>query len=477
MDAGGRARIMPWLRRAPPEDPESMAARKHPTQRSADPARSDPPAEPEARAEIRLRRLIPDASRRKRTLGVLAAGDFEWFLERERNLADRGNRVFSLLVVRPVRADPAELQKLARILSGQLRVTDLVGHVDGGALAMLLADTRSEGALVVAAAVDRAVSKLGIQVESTIFVYPCVDQERSEAGEAGDGEAGDGEAGDGEASEGEAGEGEPPADDADSGNGMHGRAGGNGATHSGNGAPGAGNGAAHPRNGAPRRSRRTGTHAVATPAWPMRDLWTRLSQPLPAWKRSLDLLLAGLGLVLLFPFLVIVAIAIRLDSPGPIFFTQKRAGRAAKPFTLYKFRSMVSDAERLRPVLEPLNEQSGPVFKIRHDPRITRVGRWMRRWSIDELPQLWNVLKGDMSLVGPRSPTFEELSEYESWQRRRLHVTGGITCIWQVSGRSQIGFREWMRMDMAYVSGHSLWLDLKLLARTIVAVITGRGAY
>jgi lipopolysaccharide/colanic/teichoic acid biosynthesis glycosyltransferase len=199
--------------------------------------------------------------------------------------------------------------------------------------------------------------------------------------------------------------------------------------------------------------------------------------PLPWWKRTLDVVLSGLAMLVLLPFFVVVAIAIRLDTPGPIFFTQKRAGRGAMPFALYKFRSMIVGAERLQPSLRPLNEQSGPVFKIRHDPRITRVGRWLRRWSLDELPQLWNVFKGDISLVGPRSPTFEEVSEYERWQRRRLDVQGGITCIWQVSGRSEIGFREWMRMDMAYVSRRSFWLDVELMLRTIWAIVTGRGAY
>jgi lipopolysaccharide/colanic/teichoic acid biosynthesis glycosyltransferase len=181
--------------------------------------------------------------------------------------------------------------------------------------------------------------------------------------------------------------------------------------------------------------------------------------------------------VALSPLLLGVALAIKLDSPGPIIFRQTRAGRGALPFYFYKFRSIHADAEARRAELAALNEQEGPNFKMRHAPRVTRVGRFLRRWIIDELPQLWNILRGDLSLVGPRSPTFDEVAKYERWQRRRLSVTGGVTCIWQVSGRSQIGFREWMRMDLRYVRARGLWLDLCLLAKTLPAVLSCKGAY
>ena len=366
----------------------------------------------------------PDALRRLQHPALLPEDDFEWFIERERSLADRGSRQFSLLVVRFVDPTADELEQLVAILMDRLRTTDLVGRLKGGALGMLLADTLPDGAMVVAASVDNAVTKLGLRVESSIYVYPTVDEDRPA----------------------------PPKE--------RGPPSGNGSA----------NGNGHADGPAP-------ADAAAHAPWPMHDLWTRMSVPLPLWKRTVDVVLSGLALLLLLPVYVGVAIAIRLDSPGPVFFRQKRVGRAARPFMLYKFRSMVEGAERMQPAMRPLNEQSGPVFKIRMDPRVTRVGRWLRRWSLDELPQLWNVLKGDLSLVGPRSPTFEEVSEYERWQRRRLDIQGGITCIWQVSGRSEVGFREWMRMDMAYVSRRSFWLDLKLLVRTLVAVVTGRGAY
>jgi len=221
-----------------------------------------------------------------------------------------------------------------------------------------------------------------------------------------------------------------------------------------------------PRNGSPLRMA----------AWSLEDLWPRLSAPTPRWKRALDVLVASLALLCLSPLFALIALAIRFDSAGPAIFRQQRAGRGGRPFVFYKFRSMVVGAESERAALAERNEQSGPIFKMHDDPRVTRVGRLLRRWSVDELPQLWNVLKGDISLVGPRSPTFDEVSKYERWQRRRLSVIGGITCIWQVSGRSQIPFRDWMRLDMRYVAARSLWCDLRLLVLTLPAVISGRGA-
>jgi len=200
-------------------------------------------------------------------------------------------------------------------------------------------------------------------------------------------------------------------------------------------------------------------------------LWPHLNVATPPWKRALDILVSALALLFLSPLFALIALAIRLDSAGPVIFRQQRAGRGARPFVFYKFRSMVAGAEGERAALAAQNEQSGPVFKMHEDPRVTRVGRQLRRWSIDELPQLWNVLVGDISLVGPRSPTFDEVSEYERWQRRRLSVVGGITCIWQMSGRSQIPFRDWMRLDC-----RNLWFDLRLLVLTLPAVISGRGA-
>jgi len=195
-----------------------------------------------------------------------------------------------------------------------------------------------------------------------------------------------------------------------------------------------------------------------------------------ALKRLFDILASAVALWLLSPVFPLVALAIKLSSRGPICFKQVRVGLNGKPFHMLKFRSMVADAERLRETLESHNEQCGPVFKIKRDPRITAVGRWMRRYSIDELPQLINVLRGEMSVVGPRPPVPSEVVQYEPWQRRRLSVRPGLTCIWQVSGRNQISFEQWMYMDLEYIDHWSLIRDFNLIFRTVPAVMTGRGA-
>jgi exopolysaccharide biosynthesis polyprenyl glycosylphosphotransferase len=194
-------------------------------------------------------------------------------------------------------------------------------------------------------------------------------------------------------------------------------------------------------------------------------------------KRPLDVLTSLLGLVVLSPLFLTLAVLIRLDSRGPIFFKQVRVGKDGREFAFYKFRSMVQDAEALKTKLMHLNELEGPVFKISDDPRITSIGRMLRRTSLDELPQLLNVLKGDMSLVGPRPPLPAEVAKYESWQRQKLSVLPGITCLWQISGRNHIGFTEWMRLDIEYIRRQSFGLDMKILLRTLPAVLLRKGAY
>jgi lipopolysaccharide/colanic/teichoic acid biosynthesis glycosyltransferase len=197
---------------------------------------------------------------------------------------------------------------------------------------------------------------------------------------------------------------------------------------------------------------------------------------LPWWKRSLDVLLSAVALVLLSPLLAVIALAVKLTSPGPVFFKQLRSGLGDRPFMMLKFRSMTRDAERHREELAALNEQDGPAFKIRNDPRVTPLGWLLRRTSLDELPQLWNVLRGEMSLVGPRPLPCHETRQCAPWHRQRLQVTPGLTCIWQVYGRSRVGFDEWMRMDIRYTRSQSLWADVKLLLKTIPAVLSCKGA-
>lgn len=194
-------------------------------------------------------------------------------------------------------------------------------------------------------------------------------------------------------------------------------------------------------------------------------------------KRALDIAVASVALVLLAPLMLAIALAIKLDSPGPVLFRQVRVGRGGKPFWFFKFRSMVKNAEQMKGQLVAKNEvRGGPAFKMRNDPRITRVGRFLRRYSLDELPQLIHVLHGEMSLVGPRPPLPPEVANYGTWEKRRLSVTPGLTCLWQISGRSDIGFREWVELDHIYIDTMSFWTDLKILLFTVPAVISGKGA-
>jgi exopolysaccharide biosynthesis polyprenyl glycosylphosphotransferase len=196
-----------------------------------------------------------------------------------------------------------------------------------------------------------------------------------------------------------------------------------------------------------------------------------------AAKRALDIAISMMLLVLTGPVIAIAALAIRLSSPGSIVFRQKRIGLNGRSFTLYKFRTMIEDAHARREEVAHLNAMNGPVFKAKDDPRVTPVGRWLRRFSLDELPQLWNVLKGDMSLVGPRPPIPEEVASYHRWHRRRLSMKPGLTCLWQISGRNEIAdFDRWMQLDLQYIDNWSPSLDLKILLRTIPAVLSGKGA-
>ena len=193
-------------------------------------------------------------------------------------------------------------------------------------------------------------------------------------------------------------------------------------------------------------------------------------------KRALDLALASAVLIAAAPLLLLIAALVRLTSPGPAIYRQLRCGLNGRKFQLYKFRSMYRDAEQMRQSVEHLNEMDGPVFKSSRDPRVTSVGRFLRKTSLDELPQLLNILKGDMSFVGPRPPLPDEVARYEKWQRRRLRMKPGLTCLWALAGRNQLNFAQWMQLDMEYIDNWSLALDFKILLRTIPRVLSGRGA-
>ena len=211
------------------------------------------------------------------------------------------------------------------------------------------------------------------------------------------------------------------------------------------------------------------------------SLLTLYTGPLDGWpvfaKRALDFVLSLSTIIILSPLFIVTAILVKLSSPGPVFFNQERLGLNKRRFHIVKFRTMIPNAEQMLAELERLNEVSGPVFKIKNDPRLTSIGKFLRKTSIDELPQLFNVLKGDMSLVGPRPLPVRDYEGFDQdWHRRRFSIRPGITCLWQVNGRSSVPFEKWMELDMRYIDEWSLWLDLKILAGTIPAVLRGSGA-
>ncbi len=195
------------------------------------------------------------------------------------------------------------------------------------------------------------------------------------------------------------------------------------------------------------------------------------------FKRIFDIIFSAIGLIVLSPLMLIVAIIIKIDSSGPVLFKQNRVGKGGTIFMMYKFRSMCTDAEIQLDKLKKHNQKDGPVFKIFNDPRVTRFGRIIRRTSIDELPQLVNILKGDMSFVGPRPPIPYEVSQYNDYQLQRITVKPGLTCYWQIGGRSNLSFDDWIELDIKYIHERSFWTDLKILLRTLPAVLRRDGAY
>lgn len=197
-----------------------------------------------------------------------------------------------------------------------------------------------------------------------------------------------------------------------------------------------------------------------------------------ALKRFLDLLVSGTALLMFSPVLLLVALLVYLDDPGPVFYTQTRVGQDGRLFPFYKFRSMRVGADKMKDQLIQQNEsKDGVIFKMKNDPRITRVGKYLRRFSVDEAPQILNVFLGDLSIVGPRPPVPREVALYTLEDRKRLHVKPGLTCFWQIQGRSEIPFKEQVRLDLQYISSQGLWMDLWIIIKTVPAVLLGRGAY
>jgi lipopolysaccharide/colanic/teichoic acid biosynthesis glycosyltransferase len=380
---------------------------------------------------------------------ALTPAEQMWMLlERYRSRSDRYGQGFSVAVFRSDGSKWA-VRRMARLIAGRARLSDEVGWLEGCSVCVILPDTQAAGAMCFASAVVRLVSRRCPKPQFTLYTYPS--DALPDAADRDDRENGDGTS---------------PHGDSKKKNGHNGHAFGRALSHAN------GNGQ---RSLKPVTARQT-LEASPSPAGAVEPLDPLFVRRLPWWKRMLDIAGSAVLLVLTFPIIAAAAIAVRLGSSGPILFCQRRAGLGGKPFTIYKFRTMKLGAESEMPKLRPLSEQDGPAFKLSNDPRLTGVGAFLRKTSIDELPQLWNVLKGEMSLVGPRPLPLDESAQCTAWQRRRLEVTPGLTCVWQVKGRSRVTFEQWARMDVGYLTRRTLAGDLKLLLQTIPAVLLRRGA-
>jgi lipopolysaccharide/colanic/teichoic acid biosynthesis glycosyltransferase/GGDEF domain-containing protein len=426
-------------------------------------SRANPPAPSSPRVQHRragelAAPSLPGIAEHRSLHHVYGRRQMAFVLQRERARADRHHRSFALLLLMVDHRDPLAgpdrtMLRLAKAALKLARSTDEVGCLDSNTLAIVLPDTSANGA----ANLHRRLLHIvhghwrwrGAHLSAEVHSYP---EETAHAN--GNGNA--------------------------NGNG-HANGNGNGNGHS------------LDLNDAFKLSTRNSKSPAARNLMPfvikgMADelgrgevpasgkLHLMFASPLPWWKRAIDLVFASLLLMVLTPLLLVIAMLIKLTSRGPVVFTQRRAGLAGRPFTIYKFRTMRSDAEVLKAQLKAMSEQDGPAFKIHRDPRITRIGKILRETSLDELPQLWNVIKGDMSLVGPRPLPVDEQDECALWQRRRLDVTPGLTCIWQVEGRSRVTFDEWVRMDLKYIRKRRLTHDLAILFKTIPAVLLRKGA-
>ncbi|QDV73370.1 sugar transferase [Botrimarina mediterranea] len=344
---------------------------------------------------------------------LLSPERFDLAASAERMRVDRNQSVISLLVIEPsaTRNSPRDIQDLERLLAARLRLTDTAGWMRDGRLGVLLPDTPESGAWKVAEDICDQYPVGEGRPNCEVVTYP--DRDRTEGNPAGD---------------------TVPPDLVGAAQSLEGGAG---------------------------------------------DALSRYDayflRPTPAWKRSLDIAGAAVGLLVAAPVIALAAAAVKLSSEGPAFFIQEREGYAGRRFRIYKLRTMRPDAEKLKASLRLMSEQDGPAFKMVDDPRITPIGRVLRKTSLDELPQLWNVLRGDMSLVGPRPLPVDESRACKPWQRRRLHVKPGLTCTWQIHGRNVVLFDDWIRMDLDYADRRSPWLDLVLVAKTGPCVLLRKG--
>jgi len=361
---------------------------------------------------------------------ILNQKEFDAFIQRERNMVERHGSYFSLAVfnVNGIVHKPQDLKKITSMFKERLRCTDIAGWLDQGQIGLMLPLTTRENAHLVAKDILKRTDLDG-KYSYEIHLYPVnisnhIDSDNDARGSR----------------------------KADS-------------TRDSKSKSNQGN-----RSSAPKFD-------AQVPTDQKDNLPGAFFSHCPLWKRTMDILISSAAILLLSPILLAVTVAVKMSSHGPILFRQKRCGFGGKVFRMYKFRTMIIDAEDHKHKLLADNHRNGPVFKIENDPRLTRVGNFLRRWSLDELPQLFNVLLGDMSLVGPRPPIVEEVRQYKIWQQRRLAVKPGITCIWQVRSRDSKDFDHWVREDIEYIAERSFLTDLKILIFTIPAVLSGKGAW
>jgi lipopolysaccharide/colanic/teichoic acid biosynthesis glycosyltransferase len=375
--------------------------------------------------------------------------EIQAILRRERGRADRGKREFSMVVVELEEGGKRLLDRLTRMLLSRARCTDEIGWFSSERPCVVLPDTGTPGACCFAESICELARQNTLRIVCNIYTYPNgkVHPEDTAGGERDPLRQGLADRGEPERLRRMPNEIAPQE------------------------APAVGyanqRSEDSERIDAESRQQATRTHSLD----PL------FIAPLPTWKRVLDVIGATVGLVVSAPIVAAAVALIKLTSRGPAMFLQQRAGLGGRPFSIYKLRTMVADAEQQQAGLRGCSEQDGPAFKMTSDPRVTAVGRCLRVMSLDELPQFWNVLKGNMSLVGPRPLPLAESDACAQWHRRRLDVTPGLTCIWQVRGRSRVTFDEWMRMDMEYIGRRTLLHDLILLLLTIPAVLLRRGAH
>ncbi|MDB5324884.1 MAG: Cps2E [Phycisphaerales bacterium] len=343
-------------------------------------------------------------------------------IRRERARADRQKSRFCLVMFRLVPAGGRiSMLRLTRLVMNEVRTTDEVGLYDRHTVCAVLPDTAPSGASILIRRTRELCYQRGMTVEPVLYTYP---------GQWFDGD--------------ENGQGPRPLP------------------------------VEKPNNGETLRiADDASTHVLDADPLPMEDL---LSRRPSAVKRALDVAIAGTALLVASPVIAAIAALIKFSDHGPIIFRQNRSGLGGRPFQIYKFRTMHVGADKMKAKLREHSEQDGPAFKLTNDPRITAIGKFLRKTSLDELPQLFNVLKGDMSLVGPRPLPIDEQNACDPWHRARLDVMPGLTCVWQVKGRSRVSFDDWMRMDLSYTKNYQVTQDIKLIFQTIPAVLLRRGA-